>query len=130
MTNLQVWMTRKEDAKHVPYLPLIPVGATKDRDDARDGVRFPSVRFYPDSAGVFDAEQVVYDLETLLSLGEIYGSDINNTLELTLRMVSQKGENRHYCRGCDVEDEFILEDRKLLNELWKTLGQIRAVGVQ
>lgn len=109
-TDSQVWVTGKENAKHVPYLPLIPVGTTEDRDSTRYRVCFPGIRLYPNSTSVFDAEQVVYNLETLLSLREIYCGDINDTLELTLGMVSQEGENRNYCRGWDVKDELILED--------------------
>ena len=59
---------------------------------------------------MFDAKQVVYNLEALLSLGEIHRGDINGTLELTLGVVSQECENWNYCRGRDVKDELILED--------------------
>lgn len=103
-------MTRKEHAKHVPYLSLIPVGTTEDRDDTRYRVRFPCVCLYPNPTGVFDAEQVVYDLETLLSFREIDCGDINNALELALGVVSQEGQNRNDCRGCDVKDKLVLEN--------------------
>lgn len=55
-TNLQIRVTRKEHAKHVPNFSLIPVGTTEDRDDARHRVRFPCVRLYPNPTGVLDAE--------------------------------------------------------------------------
>lgn len=121
-TNLQVRVTRKEHAKHVPNLSFIPVGTTEDRDSGRDGVRFPCVRLYPDSTGVFDAEQVVYDLEALLPFREIYCGDINNTLELALGVISQKGQDRDDCRGRDVENKLVLENRKLLDEFWEALS--------
>lgn len=110
MTNLQVWVTRKEHAKHVPYLPLIPVGTTEDRDNARYRVRFSGVRLYPNPTGVFDAEQVVYNLEALIPFREIYCSDIDNTLELALGVISQESQNGNYCGGCDVKYKLILED--------------------
>lgn len=103
-------MTRKEYTKHVPHLPLIPVGTTEDRDSAWYRVRFAGVRLYPNPTGVFDAEQVVHNLEALLSFREIHCGDINNTLELALGVVPQEGQNRDYCRGRDVKDKLILED--------------------
>lgn len=121
-TNLQVRVARKEHAKHVPYLSLVPVGTTEDRDDGRYGVRFPCVRLYSDSTGVFDAEQVVYDLEALLPFREIYCGDIHNTLELALGVVPQEGQDRDDCRGCDVENKLVLENGKLLDEFWEALS--------
>ena len=109
-TNSQVWVTGEEDAIHVPYLPLIPVGTTKDRDSTRYRICFSGVCLYADPTSVFDAKQVVYNLEAFLSLGEIHRGDINGTLELTLGVVSQECENWNYCRGRDVKDELILED--------------------
>lgn len=108
--NLQVWMTGKEHAKHVPYLPLIPISTTEDRDNAWYRVGLPGIRLYPNPTGVFDAEQVVYNLEALLSFREIHCSNINDALELALGVVSQEGQNRNYRRGCNVKDKLILED--------------------
>ena len=90
-TNSQIWVTRKEHAEHVPYLSLIPVCTTEDRDHAWDRVCFPCICLYPNPAGVFNAEQVVYNLEAFLSLWEINRGDIGNTLELALGVVSQEG---------------------------------------
>jgi hypothetical protein len=103
-------VTGKEHAKHVPYLSLIPVGTTKDGDGTRYRVRFPCVGLYPNPTGVFDAEQVVYDLETLLSFREIDCGDVHNALELALGVVSQEGQNGNECRGWDVKDKLVLEN--------------------
>lgn len=110
VTNLQVWVARKEHAKHVPYLPLIPVGTTEDRNNARYRVRFSGVRLYPNPTGVCNAEHVVYNLEALLSFREVHCGDIDDTLELTLRVVSQEGQDGNYCGGRDVKYKLILED--------------------
>ena len=93
VTNLQVRVTRKEYTKHVPYLPLIPVSTPEERDNAGYRVRFAGIGLYANPASVFDTKQVVYNLETLLPLWEVYCGDIDNTLELALGVISQKGEN-------------------------------------
>jgi hypothetical protein len=73
---------------------------------------------------------VIHDLETLLSLGEINPAYIHNLLELTLRVVPQESQNWDDGGRRDVQGQFVLENRELLNEFWHALGEIGAVCVQ
>jgi hypothetical protein len=73
---------------------------------------------------------VIHDLEPLLSLGEINAANIHDLLELALRMVAQEGQDRDDRRRRDVQSQFVLENRELLDEFGQTLGKIGTVCVQ
>jgi hypothetical protein len=73
---------------------------------------------------------VIHDLETLLSLGKINAAYIHDLLKLTLRVVPQESQNRDDGGRRDVQGQFVLENRELLNEFWQALGEVGAVCVE
>lgn len=82
--DIQVGVTSKEDAKHVPRLPFIPVCSTEDRNAARYRVRFTSIGLDTNPRRILDTQHVVNHLEAFLSFWEINSGDIHDTFELTL----------------------------------------------
>ena len=73
---------------------------------------------------------MVHDLEPLLAFWEVHTTDIHDTLELALGVVTEEGENGNNGGGSDVERQFVLEYGELLDELGEALGKVGAVGVQ
>jgi len=67
------------------------------------------------------AQKMIHHLKPLLSLGEIHPTNIHQSLELTLRVVAQEGEDGDYPRRGSIEGQFISEDGELLNEFRKGL---------
>lgn len=101
-----------------------PISASKNITGTWNVVGLSGVGLDSDTRGVLDTEQVVHDLEPLLPLGEINAADVHDALELTLRVVSQKGEDRDDSGGCSVECQFILENGELLDEFWEGLDEV------
>lgn len=104
----QVGVTSKEDTKHIPRLPFIPVCSTEDRNTAGYWVRFASIGLDANPPRMLDAQQVVNHLEAFLSFWEINGGDVHDTFELTLRVISKKSQDGDDARRGDVQSEFIL----------------------
>lgn len=126
----KVGMSGEEHAKHIPSLSLIPICTPEDRHTAGDCVGLGSVSLDPNSSCMLDTQQIVHDLEALFSLRKIDGCDVDDALELALRMIPQERQDGNDRRGCDMENKFVLQDGKLLNELGKALSEIGAVGMQ
>ena len=59
---------------------------------------------------------MVDDLEPLVFLGKIHSADIHARFELALRVVAEEGQDRNHASRGNVERQFILEDRELLDE--------------
>lgn len=106
-----------------------PVSTTEDLDCTRYRVCLTSVRFDADPTTVLDAEQMVYDFESLFSLRIVCAADVHNLLELTLRVVAEECKDGYNGRRRDVQGQFVFEDGELLNEFRETLQEVRAIGV-
>jgi hypothetical protein len=78
---------------------------------------------------VLVAEEVVDDLETLLTFGIISARNILTRLELALGVVAKEGQDRYDRRRSDVEGELVPEDGELLDELGQALCDVRAIVV-
>lgn len=76
------------------------------------------------------AQQIVHNLEPFLSLREVDSGDIHHTLELCRRVVAQEGENGNECGRGNVQRQFVLEHRELLDKLGQALHKVRAIVVQ
>jgi hypothetical protein len=64
---------------------------------------------------------MVYHLKPLLPLWVIHTTNVHDALELALRVISKESENRDHGRRRDVESQFILQDRELLDEFGEAL---------
>jgi hypothetical protein len=58
-------------------------------------IRLSCVRFDPNPALMLEAQKVVHNFEPLLSLWEIYSTDVHERLELTLRVIPQERKHRN-----------------------------------
>lgn len=76
-----------------------------------------------------DAEQMVHHLEPFLALRVVHSANVHNTLELTLRVITKEREDWDDARRRNVERQFVLEYRELLNELGETLYEVGTVGM-
>lgn len=113
-----------------PTKTFAPIRSSENWDSARDGVSLASVGLDPDSSGVLDGEQVVYDFKSLFALGEVDTADVHAGFKLALAVVAQESEDRDDGAGCDVESQLVLQDGELLDELGKALGEVGSIGVQ
>jgi hypothetical protein len=65
---------------------------------------------------MLDTQQMINDFKTFFSLGVVCTTNIHDALELTLGMITEECEGGNDGGGCDVECQFVVEDRELLNE--------------
>jgi len=137
--NIQVWMMFEENPKQIPCLSLIPVNiseyarisnkfhipvsTSEHSRSTRNRIRLPSISLDPNppSMARTDAQQMVYHLKPLLPLWVIHTTNVHDALELALRVISKESENRDHGRRRDVESQFILQDRELLDEFGEAL---------
>ena len=140
-------MAGEQDTKKIPSFTLIPdtgsagtildlknrripISTTENTNGARNGIGLCSIGLDPDPAAVLDTQQMVDDFEAFLAFGVVCTTDIHDTLELALAVVTEKSENGDDSGGGDVESELVVEDGKLMNEFWETLGEVGGVGVE
>lgn len=143
----QIRMAGEQDTKKIPSFTLIPdtgsagtildlknrripISTTENTNGARNGIGLCSIGLDPDPAAVLDTQQMVDDFEAFLAFGVVCTTDIHDTLELALAVVTEKSENGDDSGGGDVESELVVEDGKLMNEFWETLGEVGGVGVE
>lgn len=107
----------------------LPVCTIEHVGGARYAVRFPSIGLHSNPSCVLYTQQVIDSFEPFLSLRIICATNVYDALELALRVIAEKGENRNDSGRCDVERKFVLEYRELLDEFWQALSEIRAVCV-
>ena len=100
----------------------LPVGTVEHSGRARYRSHLVGICLDSKSSVVFDAEQMVHNLESLRASREIDTADIHQSLELTLTVVTQKGQDGNDGTGVDVQCQLVLVDRKLLNELGQACG--------
>lgn len=75
-------MVDEEHTKHVVHLALIPVGAIIEGGKTGNGRGLVGVGLDTDAGVVADAEEVVDDLEALVTGGEVDGGDVADHGEL------------------------------------------------
>jgi len=126
----QIWVTTEEHPVHVPYLPLIPIRASEQASYTGDVVGLASIGLDPDPALGAGTQKMVHDLEALLALWKIDGSDLHQVFELALRVVAQEGQERNDGGGRGIEGELVLDYRKLLDEFREALGEVGAICVE
>lgn len=126
----KIRMAGEQDTKKIPSFTLIPISTTENTNGARNGIGLCSIGLDPDPAAVLDTQQMVDNFEAFLAFGVVCTTDIHDTLELALAVVTEKSENGDDSGGGDVESELVVEDGKLMNEFWETLGEVGGVGVE
>jgi hypothetical protein len=123
-------VTRKEDAKHVPDLPLVPIRSPEQprgRGHRRDLVR---IRLDPDPTVMRITQEVVDHLEPVRTGRDVHGRNVHDALVLAPVVVPQELEHGEDTGGGGVEGEFVLVDGELLDVFGETGGQVLTVGVE
>jgi hypothetical protein len=108
----------------------VPVSPSENRDGTRNSICFSGIRLDTDPSRLGKTKQVVHNLEPLVTLRIVSTTDINTTFKLASRVIPQKrkdGDNR--ARG-NVEREFVLVHRELLNKLGQALHNVGPVCVE
>jgi hypothetical protein len=141
----QIGVACEENAVEIVHLSLVPVGSIEKTSDAGDGGGFVGIGLDANSGVVSDGEEVVDDLETVLAGGVVGGSDgadlgefgsgvvleelvgISEAISPVLTL--QEGEDGDDTRRRDVDGEFILPDRELLNVFGETAHQPSSVSM-
>ena len=123
-------MPSEEHAKQIINLTLEPDSAIIQASNARNRRCLIRVRLDPYSRVVAHTEQVVDNLEAVLAGGEIDGRDIRDLLVLGCGVIAEESEDGDDARRGDVDDQFVLPDRELLDVLWQTGHQVLAVLVE
>jgi hypothetical protein len=143
----QVGMPNEEDAKQVVNLAFIPIGAVKQANDAGNRRGLVGVCLDPDSGVVADAEEVVDNLEALVASREVDGGDVADLGELGRSVVCsglarllttmieapltlEERKHGNDAGGANVDGQFILPDRELLDVLGQAAHEPRAVLVK
>ena len=108
----------------------VPVSPSEDRDGARNGVCLSGICLDTDPSRLGKAKEVIHDLKPLVTLRVVSTTDINAALKLALRVVPQEGKYWDNCAWANVECEFVLVNRELLNKLGETLHKVGSVCVE
>lgn len=106
----QIWMVHKEHAEQVVYFSLIPVRAIVQAAYRWNRCGFICVGLDPNSGVVADGQEVVYDLEALVSGRVIDCGDIGDACEFSGCVVFEEGERGNDAGGRDVNGEFVFPD--------------------
>lgn len=126
----QIRVVDKEDAEQIVHFALVPVGAIVQARDRGHRSSLVGVRLDADARVVADREHVVNNLEALVASGVVDGGDVGNAGELGGRMVLKKAEGGYDAGGRNIDGEFVLPHRELLNILGQTRHEVLAIGVQ
>lgn len=74
----KIWVTDKENSEHIIDLPLVPVGSIVKICDAGNRRCLVCVGLHSNPRVVADAQEIVDNLKSLVSGGEIDSGDIGN----------------------------------------------------
>lgn len=105
-------MIHKEDAKQIVYLSLIPVRTIVQAAYRWYRCGFVCVRLDPDSGVVADGQEIVHDLEALVSGRVIDCGDIGDAREFGSCVVLEEGEGGNDAGGRDIDGELVFPDRE------------------
>jgi len=78
----------EKDTEEIPGLPLIPIRSPEYTRSARDMVRLPRISLDPNPPRMFDTQQMIHHFESFVPLRKVNSTDVDNTLELTLRVIT------------------------------------------
>ena len=87
-------MAGEEDAVEIVGLALVPVGTVEQASDAGNRGRLVGVGLDPDARVVTDGQQVVDDLETVVTRGIVGGRDGADLGELSSSVVYVNRESK------------------------------------
>ena len=68
-----------------------------------------------------NAQQMIHQFKSLLTLMKKNTADVHDALELALRVIAQESKHRDDAGRGDVEGQLVLENGELLHEFRETL---------
>ena len=107
-----------------------PIRSSEDGGCARHVIGLAGVCLNPDPPGMLEAEQMIHHLESFVPLRIINATDVNDSFELALGVIAEKGQDLHDGRGCNINREFILDHGELLDVFRKGLEEVRAINME
>lgn len=126
----QIGVTGEENTEHIIHLTLVPQGTLEKTSDTGDGGGLVTVGLDTDAGVESDTEQVVDDLETLITGGEVDTSNVGNLGELSSSVVLQEAHEGKDTRGSSVNGKLILPDSELLDVFGQARHDVLSIGVQ
>lgn len=108
----QIWVIREKDTKQVVDLSLIPVCPVVQAGYRGDRGGLICVCLDPDAGVVSHRQEIIYDLEALISGGVIDCGDVCDACELGGSVVFEEGEGWDNAGRRDVDGEFVFPDRE------------------
>jgi len=123
-------MALEKDSKQVPSFTFIPVSPSEDRDGTRNGVCLSGLSLDTDPSRLGKAKEVIHNFKPLITLRVVSTADINTAFKLALGVVPQEGKNGNNRAWGNVEREFVLVNRELLDKLGETLHKVGSVCVE
>ena len=100
-------MPFKLNPEHIVHFALIPIGTVVEVADAGNGCGLIRIGLHSDTRIVADAEQIIYDLETLVLSRVINRGDVDNLREFGGGVVFEEGEHGDDARWGDVDGQFV-----------------------
>lgn len=126
----QIRVAAEEDTKQVVDLTLVPQSSFVQTRHTGHGAGLVRIGLNTDTGVIADAQQVVDDLEALVTSGEINRGNIGDLGEFGCRVVFQEAHDRDDAGGRNVDRELVLPHRELLNVFGQAGHDILAVLVQ
>ena len=99
-------------------------------DGTRNGVCLSGICLDTDPSRLGKAKEVIHNLKPFVTLWVVSTADIDTAFKLASRVVPQEGENGDDRARRNIEREFILVHRKLLDKLGETLHKVGSVCVE
>lgn len=113
----QVRMILEENPIQIKRLSFVPIRASEYRHRARNGRYLASVGLDADTAGMFDAEEVINDFETFVAFRVVGSGDVHELLVLATAVVAEEGEDLEDGGWGAVKRKLVSEDGELLDML-------------
>ena len=114
--DVQVGVAGEKDTVHVPDLAFIPIRPVEQTGRCGHGRHFVRIRLDPDPRLVRNREQVVDYFEPIGASREIDSGNVHHGLVLALGVVPEEMQDRDDTGRRDIEGQFVLVHRELLDE--------------
>lgn len=108
----QIRVVCEQNAEHIVYLALIPVGTIVEIANGWNGSGLVGVGLHTDARVVANGEQVVDDLEALVAGWVVDSGDIGDLSELGSGVVLEERKDGDDAGRRDVDGELILPNRE------------------
>lgn len=95
---------------HLSESTDVPVRSPKNRGCTRHDTSLVGVGLHSNPSGMFEAEQMIYHLESFGPFRVVDSTYIDHAFELALRVVAEESKDWDDGRRRNVERQFVFED--------------------